>query len=207
MSLIQATPEKIGNIAFLATHECYNLYFLKLINPTSTVPALIDNDTKVFDSSAIGIYLVEKYAKDDSLYPKDLKLRTKVNERLFYISSFMFPRAYFIFVPGYGGEETEIPQEKIDGVMRGYQTIETFLEGNVYLTGKTLTLADLSLWPLMESFVQIIPLEKEKFPNFDRWMTKMREHPSSAMNKKGADEHIAFYRQCIENALAEANEK
>jgi len=30
------------------------------------------------------MYLVDKYAKDDSLYPKDLKRRALVNERLFF---------------------------------------------------------------------------------------------------------------------------
>lgn len=40
------------------------------INPTGTVPTFVDNDTKIFDSSAISIYLVEKYGKNDSLYPK-----------------------------------------------------------------------------------------------------------------------------------------
>jgi glutathione S-transferase len=172
------------------------------INPTSTVPALVDDDTKVFDSSAIGIYLVEKYAKDDFLYPKDLKLRTKVNERLFYIASYMYPRAYQIFVPGYFGLETEIPQKKIDDILRAYGTIETFLKGNVYLTGNSLTLADLSLWPSMESLGQVIPVDNEKFPNFTRWMEGMRELPTYEINKKGADEHIGFYRQCVASAKA-----
>lgn len=48
---------------------------------------LVDGDLKVFDSSAIAIYLVENYAKDDSLYPKDPVKRVKVNEKLFYVSS------------------------------------------------------------------------------------------------------------------------
>lgn len=170
------------------------------INPTSTVPTLVDDDMKVFDSSAIAIYLVEKFAKNDDLYPKDLKLRTKVNERLFYISSYLYPRAYQIFVPGYFGLETEIPQKKVDDMMRGYQTIETFLEGNAYLTGKSLTLCDLSLWPSMESLQQIIPIDGEQYPNFVRWMGKMKELKTYDMNKKGADEHVTFYRQCIEKA-------
>lgn len=57
------------------------------INAAGTVPMLMDGDLKVFDSSAIAIYLVENYAKDDSLYPKDPVQRVKVNEKLFYVSS------------------------------------------------------------------------------------------------------------------------
>jgi glutathione S-transferase len=177
----------------------------KAINPTSTVPALVDGNVKVFDSSAIAIYMVEKYAKDDALYPKDLVLRTKVNERLFYVSSYIFPRIYQIFVPGYHGLELEIPQKKLDEMQRGYQTIETFLEENVYLAGDFLSIADLSLWTNMESLHQIIQIDEEKLPNFTRWMEKMRELPTYAVNKEGADGHIGFYRQCVEKAKATAN--
>lgn len=146
----------------------------KAINPTSTVPVLLDDDIKVFDSSAIGIYLVEKYAKGNDLYPKDLILKTKVNERLFYIASFMFPRGFQVFGPTLFGNQTEIPQKVIDDLHRGYQTVETILEGNEYLIGDTLTLADLSLWCLSESGCQVVEIDAEKFPNYTRWLTKMR---------------------------------
>jgi glutathione S-transferase len=170
----------------------------KEINPTSTVPALVDGDVKVFDSSAIAIYLVDKYAKDDSLYPKDLLLRTKVNEKLFYISSYIFPRLYQIAVPIYNGEELEIPQKKIDEMTRGYQTIESFLSGQKYLAGDFMSIADLSLWTIMESLHQIIPIGN--FPNFVNWLENMRKLPTFEANRKGADEHIAFYRDCNEKA-------
>lgn len=49
-------------------------------------------------SHAIAIYLVEKYAKNDSLYPKDLVQRTKVNEVLFWDASFFFARMFQISV-------------------------------------------------------------------------------------------------------------
>lgn len=176
----------------------------KAINPISTVPALDDNDFKVFDSSAIAIYLVEKYAKDDSLYPKDLRKRTKVNEVLFYVGNYIFPRVFQLFVAGYFEAETEVPQKRIDELLRGYRAIESFLEGNDYLTGSTLTLPDLYLWANIESLGQVVPVDTEQFPNFTRWWKKMREHPSVEMNKTAADEHVAFYRKCVEDAIAKS---
>ena len=71
------------------------------MNPSSTVPVLVDGDVTIFDSQAIAMYLVEKYAKTENngLYPKnDLIMRTKINERLFFIASFLFPRIFQIFV-------------------------------------------------------------------------------------------------------------
>lgn len=71
--------------------------FLK-INPTGTIPALVDGDVRVWDSHAIGIYLVQKFAKSDQLYPKDFLKRTIVNERLFFEASFLFARLFEICV-------------------------------------------------------------------------------------------------------------
>lgn len=71
------------------------------MNPSSTVPVLVDGDVTVIDSQATAMYLVEKYAPagQDGLYPKDdLIMRTKINQRLFFIASFLFPRMSQIFV-------------------------------------------------------------------------------------------------------------
>jgi glutathione S-transferase len=74
-----------------------NLNELPQLNPTGTVPVLVDGDDVIFDSHAIMIYLVEKYAENDDLYPKtDLKLRTKINQILFYEASYLFPRSFDI---------------------------------------------------------------------------------------------------------------
>lgn len=61
------------------------------INPQHTVPTLVDGDFVLWDSHAISIYLVEKYGKNDQLYPKDLILRSKINQRLFFDASVLFP--------------------------------------------------------------------------------------------------------------------
>jgi len=177
----------------------------KKINPTSTVPAFLDSDgTSVFDSSAISIYLVEKYAPGHSLYPSDLKLRTRINERLFYVASYIFPRMYQIFVPGYFGNENEVPKGKVDQIIRGYEEIESFLKENDYLAGNSVTLPDLFLWSNMLSLEQIIPIDNEKYPKFTAWLGRMNGLPTYALNKEGADGHIVFYRDCIAKRLAAA---
>lgn len=177
------------------------------INPTKTVPALVDGDLNVFDSSAISIHLVEKYAKDDSLYPKDLNLRAKVSERLFYVACYIFPRLYQILVPMYIRGATEANQVQLDEMLRGYGEIESFLNGRDYLASNTLTLPDLYLWSIMESLLPLIPIDSEKFPKFDRWLTRMRQDPSSEFNRKGADEHIAAYQSSITENKKQAEVK
>lgn len=71
--------------------------FLK-INPMHTIPTLNDNGVIIWDSHAICTYLVEKYGKDDQLYPKDLLQRAQVDQRLHFDGGFLFPRLRFCFV-------------------------------------------------------------------------------------------------------------
>lgn len=44
------------------------------------------------------IYLVTKYGKDDSLYPKDPVKQARVNSALHFESGVLFARMRFIFV-------------------------------------------------------------------------------------------------------------
>lgn len=62
------------------------------MNPQHTVPLLDDDGFYLADSHAICSYLVGKYAKDDSLYPEDLKKRGKVQERLHFDNGILFYR-------------------------------------------------------------------------------------------------------------------
>lgn len=51
-----------------------------------------------FFSRAIMQYLVDKYAKDNSLYPKDLKARALVDARLNFDCGTLWPRIISVFV-------------------------------------------------------------------------------------------------------------
>ena len=65
--------------------------FIK-INPQHTIPVLIDDGLVLCESRAILTYLVEKYGKDDSLYPKDPRARAIVNQRLYFDMGTLYQR-------------------------------------------------------------------------------------------------------------------
>lgn len=62
------------------------------------MPTLEDGDFYLFDSHAINAYLVSKYGKTDSLYPKELQKRAIVDQRLHFDSGILFPRMGAIVV-------------------------------------------------------------------------------------------------------------
>ncbi len=64
--------------------------YLKL-NPSHTVPTLVDNGFALFESRAILQYLANKYAAGNSIYPSDPVARAQVDKVLFYDASGFFP--------------------------------------------------------------------------------------------------------------------
>ena len=52
------------------------------INPTGTLPFLVDGDLKLNDSQAMAIYLVNEYAAGSKLYGTTVKEMAKIDELL-----------------------------------------------------------------------------------------------------------------------------
>lgn len=107
---------------------------------------MIDNDFFIWESHAICAYLVDKYGKDDvtktALYPKDLKLRAKCNQRLFFNAGSLFPRLRDCTVPILFQECSETSQEKVDAIDACYDILEAFLSSDPFLV-------KVKIWPLL----------------------------------------------------------
>ncbi|XP_046988840.1 glutathione S-transferase D7-like [Schistocerca americana] len=107
--------------------------------PQRTIPALEDNGLYLAESRAIAMYLISKYVKDDSLYPKDVNKCVLVHQRLFFDQD-LYNRIFSVFRPKFYGEQVDTGS--IDKVNDGLETLNRMLGGKQWLAGDNITLAD-----------------------------------------------------------------
>ncbi|BFG03230.1 glutathione S-transferase 1 [Drosophila madeirensis] len=150
--------------------------FLKM-NPQHTVPTLDDDGFYLYDSHAINAYLVAKYGKEDSLYPKDLQQRAIVDQHLHYDSSVIGSTVRAITSPLIRENQTEIPQAKIDALSGVYESLNTFLKSTDYLAGNNLTIADFSVIAVLSGTSIFLEVDATKFPNLAGWVERIKKLP------------------------------
>ncbi|KAJ3663891.1 hypothetical protein Zmor_008110 [Zophobas morio] len=160
--------------------------FTKL-NPQHTVPTLVEDDGFVlWESHAIMPYLVDKYGKeDDPLYPKDLRKRATINQRLHFNNGVLFT----LNVLGpiiYQGEGT-ISEEKVSRVREAYAFLETFLDRHKWVAGDWVTIADFAIIATVTSLDVVVPVGEEIYPNVYAWMRRAEGLPYYDENRRGLE--------------------
>jgi len=146
------------------------------INPQHTVPVLNDNGVIIWDSHAINTYLVSKFGKDDSLYPKDIAQRALVDQRLHFDGSILFPRFLDLVIPVFLKNATEISAEAIENAHKALGFLELFLKDNAYITGNNITLADFSCGTTTSSILAFLP-QGDKYPKVLAWLKRLEQLP------------------------------
>ncbi|XP_967395.2 glutathione S-transferase 1 [Tribolium castaneum] len=184
-----------------ATSENLSPEYLKM-NPQHTVPTLVDDDGfTIWDSHAIITYLVSKYAKNDALYPKDLKKRAVVDQRLHFESGVVFPRLAAISWPIIRDGKKSLTQQEKDGIYEAYGFLETFLVGHEWVAGDFISVADYSLVSIISSLNYIlVPIDSLKYPNLDAWLKRMEGRPEYAANLKGLEDYSMILKSRMASA-------
>ncbi|RDD46532.1 Glutathione S-transferase theta-1 [Trichoplax sp. H2] len=125
--------------------------FLK-INPTGTVPALVDDEFSLFESVAMIQYLAKKYSTPDHWYPKEIRARARINEYLawhhfntrtngatgYFIALFIKPRYLKIEV---SDEEVQEAKEKFEKMLDAFESY--YLKGTEFISSNTMSIADI----------------------------------------------------------------
>lgn len=147
------------------------------MNPQHTVPTLDDNGIYIGDSHAITVYLLEKYAKNHSLYPNDPYIRARINQRLHFDSGSLFAKLYTLVIPVVRMGAKEFKQENVNAIIQAYEMLNTFLKDDPYLVGNSVTLADLTCVTSASSLHNMVPIDAAKFPNIHSWFDRMAKLP------------------------------
>lgn len=159
------------------------------------MPTLNDNGVVLWDSHAICTYILEKYAPDNTLYPKDLARRAQIDQRLYFDSGVLFAAVRLAQFPVFAKGAYQINPSVIDALFSAFDFLETFLESGDYLVGNSVTLADLCCVASVWSAQAILTIEPAKYPRLLAWIGRLFVLPYvSEINKESA----TGWRQLIE---------
>jgi glutathione S-transferase len=156
------------------------------MNPQHTVPTLVDDDGFTFwDSHAINAYLVSRYGKSDDLYPRDIKRRGVVNQRLHFDSGVASTTGSRVIFGILNDSKTSVDQEDVDNVNQVYAWLDEFLKGKLWMAGDSVTIADYNLFASTTNLNIIVPIDAKKYPRVAAWVKKLESRPEAEANKKG----------------------
>ncbi|KFB53521.1 AGAP004382-PA-like protein [Anopheles sinensis] len=159
---------------------------LSKLNPQAIIPTLVDNGHVVWESYAIVIYLVEKYAKDDTLYPKDPKVRSVVNQRLFFDIGTLYKNLLTIVMLGFKKEQPS--DEQTEKLKKAIDLLEGFVTERSYAAADHLTVADICLLGTVTAF-NWLKYDLEPYPHIRAWVSRVTaEFPHYAEFRKDLDE-------------------
>jgi GSH-dependent disulfide-bond oxidoreductase len=176
----------------------------RAINPNGKVPAIVDTDgpggqeARVFDSSAILLYLADKTGKFLGK-PGD---RPELISWLFFIASGLGPfsgqAVHFQFAAPEGLEYARNRYRR--EAERHYQVLEDHLAGRSFIVGDGYTIADMSAWGWIDRAARVMkgaadPLAA--YPNIGRWFKSIDGRPAVARARAVGKDH-AFKKEVDE---------
>ena len=153
------------------------------INPNHLVPVLEDGDFRLTESSSILKYLADKI--NSPAYPKDLRQRARVNERMDWFNTqanrdlaygFVYPQIF----PHHKRPSAEAQsvtlawgKERAAGWMK---ILDAHIIGpkNAYVCGDQITIADY-FGASFISLGEVIRSDYSAYPNVQRWLGKMKQ--------------------------------
>ena len=149
------------------------------INPVGKVPALIDDEFVVHDSTIINEYLEDKYPKTP-LLPKDPAMRARARSLEDYADAYFMPSLSKILL-NLRKPEAERDREKIaEGereVLGHLAYLDRELKGRQIFAGQ-LSLGDISFVPPLANYERAGYKIGPDFPNLAAWWERLKARPS-----------------------------
>lgn len=168
----------------------------RAINPNGKVPAIVDTDgpggreARVFDSTAILLYLAEKTGQ----FLGDAEDRPELLSWLLFLASGLGPfsgqAVHFQFAAPEGLEYARNRFRR--EAERHYQVLEDHLEGRRFIVGNNYTIADISAWGWLDRANRVLKGEADPlaaYPNLKRLFETVDERPAVARARAVGKDH------------------
>ncbi|CAG2166244.1 unnamed protein product [Oppiella nova] len=140
------------------------------MNPSHSIPTIVDEGFVLWESRAIMQYLCNKYDVSGTLYPREPKKRAIVDRWLNFDITLMGSYKYGVMMKAFGGADP--PEDKIIAMKNNLKLFDQLIGDNKYLTGDDLTIADLALL-VTNSALLLANVDLSEYPNVKRWLTSL----------------------------------
>ena len=152
----------------------------RAINPNGKLPAIDDEGTAIFDSTAILLYLSDKTGKL-GVAAKD---RSDLLSWLMFIGTGLGPFSGQSVHFHHAAPE-DIPYAKnryMRETERHYQVLDTHLKGRTFIVGDSYSIADVSAWGWAIRAARVLGGDGlARFPEVERWFTAINARPAVAV--------------------------
>lgn len=94
-------------------------------------------------------------------------------------------------------EEKIVSVEKANAANEAYEFLNCFLEQNEWLAGDHITIADFNTFATVSALEVLVPIDKNKHQNLNRWCEKMSSSPWI----KAGEEGLIAFRKLMESRM------
>jgi GSH-dependent disulfide-bond oxidoreductase len=177
------------------------------INPNGKVPAIADTDgpggkeARVFDSTAILLYLADKTGK----FPGSPQDRPELLSWLLFIASGVGPfsgqAVHFQFAAHEGSDYARNRYRR--EAERHYKVVDDQLAGRTFVVGDSYTIVDMSLWGWIDRASRVMKGQDDPlaaYPQIRKWFDAIDARPAVARARAVGSDH-AFRQERDELAL------
>src|SRR4051812_35786124 len=160
------------------------------INPNAKLPAIVDGDAVVFDSSAILLYLAEKTGK--FLPAKSDKARGELLSWMFFVSSGVGPYSgQAVHFKNYAPEKLPYAINRYAfEAQRHFKILNDRLAKHKYMLGDTYTIVDMNVWGWARLMPNVLGEGAwAQFPNLKRMVDEISARPAGQKAATLKDRH------------------
>ena len=154
--------------------------------PFGMIPCLNHGEFSLYETSAITRYIDEAFP-GPALQPDAAIQRARMNQIIAVLDAYAYrPMVWDVFVqrivvPEEGGQSDErIISEAIQSICLVLDQLNLWLDGNEFLVGSSITLADLHGLPMLLYFVRTPEgrIILESYPGLQQWLDRMKQRDS-----------------------------